>query len=258
MIKRAAGSSAPAWMVTFADLALLLMAFFVLMMSFSSVDLAKYRNVSESMSEAFNDALGAFDKPLEGRIGEEKADSDTFKEEAGNAASQIGESDDEARKKMQETFSTLKSVLRKEVTDGKVSVESSGNSVIIRFDDSAYFTAGSEGLSPAMTPVLQRVANVLMSSGGTIVVEGHTDSQPISTERFRSNWDLSTARAASVVTELLQYAPIDNDRVVVQGHADTKPVAPNDTAENRAKNRRVEIHIISEDGQNTTISVPTP
>ncbi|NQV73885.1 OmpA family protein, partial [bacterium] len=77
------------------------------------------------------------------------------------------------------------------------------------------------------------------------VVEGHTDSQPISTERFRSNWDLSTARAASVVTELLQFAPIASDRVVVQGHSDTKPVAPNDTAENRAKNRRVEIHIIS-------------
>ncbi|NQV80262.1 MAG: type VI secretion system protein TssL [Alphaproteobacteria bacterium] len=251
------GSHAPAWMVTFADLALLLMAFFVLMMSFSSVDLAKYRNVSESMSEAFNDALGAFDQPLAGRIGKEKADSDTFNKEAGNAASQIGESDDETRQKMEETFSTLKSVLRKEVTEGKVSVESSGNSVIIRFDDSAYFTAGSEGLSPAMAPVLQRVATVLLDSPGTIVVEGHTDSQPISTERFRSNWDLSTARAASVVTELLQFAPIANDRVVVQGHSDTKPVAPNDTAANRAKNRRVEIHIISDNGQTTTLSVPT-
>ena len=249
-------SGAPAWMVTFADLALLLMAFFILMMSFSSIDLAKYRDVSESMNDAFNDALGGFDKPLEGRVGDEKADSDTVKEEVGNAASQVGESEDETRKKMKETFSTLKSVLRKEVTEGKVSVESSGNAVIIRFDDSAYFTAGSEGLSPAMAPVLQRVANVLMSSPGTIVVEGHTDSQPISTERFRSNWDLSTARAASVVTELLQYAPIGDDRVVVQGHSDTKPVAPNDTAENRAKNRRVEIHIIGDDGSETTLSVP--
>lgn len=248
-------SGAPAWMVTFADLALLLMAFFILMMSFSSIDLAKYRDVSESMNDAFNDALGGFDKPLEGRVGDEKADSDTVKEEVGNAASQVGESEDETRKKMKETFSTLKSVLRKEVTEGKVSVESSGNAVIIRFDDSAYFTAGSEGLSPAMAPVLQRVANVLMSSPGTIVVEGHTDSQPISTERFRSNWDLSTARAASVVTELLQYAPIGDDRVVVQGHSDTKPVAPNDTAENRAKNRRVEIHIIGDDGSETTLSV---
>jgi chemotaxis protein MotB len=256
MMKQAMPSGAPAWMVTFADLALLLMAFFILMMSFSSIDLAKYRDVSESMNDAFNDALGGFDKPLEGRVGDEKADSDTVKEEVGNAASQVGESEDETRKKMKETFSTLKSVLRKEVTEGKVSVESSGNAVIIRFDDSAYFTAGSEGLSPAMAPVLQRVANVLMSSPGTIVVEGHTDSQPISTERFRSNWDLSTARAASVVTELLQYAPIGDDRVVVQGHSDTKPVAPNDTAENRAKNRRVEIHIIGDDGSETTLSVP--
>lgn len=249
---------APAWMVTFADLALLLMAFFVLMMSFSSIDLAKYRNVSESMSEAFNDALGAFDKPLAGRIGEEKADSDTFKEEAGNAASQVGESDEEMRQQMRETFSTLKSVLRKEVTEGKVTVESSGNAVIIRFDDSTYFTAGSEALSPDMAPVLQRVANVLLSSPGTVVVEGHTDSQPISTERFRSNWDLSTARAASVVTQLLQYAPIESERVVVQGHADTKPVASNETAADRAKNRRVEIHIIGEDGSDTTLSIPTP
>jgi chemotaxis protein MotB len=95
-----------------------------------------------------------------------------------------------------------------------------------------------------------------MSSPGTIVVEGHTDCQPISTDRFRSNWNLSTARAATLVTELLQYAPIGDDRVVVQGHSDTKPVAPNDTAENRAKNRRVEIHIIGDDGQETTLSVP--
>jgi chemotaxis protein MotB len=256
MSKKAVPTGAPMWMVTFADLALLLTAFFVLMMSFSSVDLAKYRNVSESMSEAFNDALGAFDQPLAGRIGQEQADSDTFKEEAGNAASQVGESDDETRQKMRETFSTLKSVLRKEVTEGKVTVESSGNAVIIRFDDSAYFTAGSEAVSLDMGPVLQRVANVLMTSPGTIVVEGHTDSQPISTERFRSNWDLSTARAASVVTQLLQYAPIKSDRVVVQGHADTKPVAPNDTADNRAKNRRVEIHIMGDDGSETTLSVP--
>jgi len=256
MVKKVLGPGAPAWMVTFADLALLLMAFFILMMSFSSVDLAKYRSVSESMSEAFNDALGAFDQPLAGRIGQEQGDSKVVREEAGNAASQVGESDEEVRQKMRETFSTLKSVLRKEVTEGKVTVESSGNTVVIRFDDSAYFTAGSERVGSDMSPVLQRVANILLSSPGTIVVEGHTDSQPISTERFRSNWDLSTARAASVVTELLQYAPIDSERVVVQGHADTKPVAPNDTAENRAKNRRVEVHIIGDDGNQTTLSVP--
>jgi len=254
-VKQVVGSNAPAWMVTFADLALLLMAFFVLMMSFSSVDLAKYRNVSESMSEAFNDALGAFDKPLEGRIGDEKADSDTFRKCWQRRLSG-------RRKRRRNPQEDERDVFEAEVgpskrgTEGKVSVESSGNAVITRFDDSAYFTAGSEGLSPAMAPVLQRVASVLMSSPGTIVVEGHTDSQPISTDRFRSNWNLSTARAASLVTELLQYAPIGDDRVVVQGHSDTKPVAPNDTAENRAKNRRVEIHIIGDDGQETRLSVP--
>ena len=88
------------------------------------------------------------------------------------------------------------------------------------------------------------MAGLIVSNDGEVTVAGHTDNVPISTKRFRSNWDLSTARAVSVAHELLENAPLDETRFVVIGHADTRPLAPNDTAENRARNRRVDISIV--------------
>ena len=114
----------------------------------------------------------------------------------------------------------------------------------IRFDDSAYFTSGSEAVSPEIEGVVIKMAPALAEAEGTIIVQGHTDDVPISSARFRSNWDLSTARAASVVHQLLQHTAIDPERIVVQGHADSKPLAPNDSPSSRSRNRCVEIHVV--------------
>ena len=82
------------------------------------------------------------------------------------------------------------------------------------------------------------------NNSGTVTVSGHTDNVPISNDRFRSNWELSTSRAVSVAHEILRAAEIDQNRVIVSGHADTRPRADNDNAENRSKNRRVDISIV--------------
>ena len=130
---RSSARRTPAWIITFADLVTLLLAFFVLMLSFSSTDLKRYRNVSDSMNQAFNDASGGtLDRSKQGQGGESASDSDeqgTF----SRMAQRIGESKrQEIQKQLEETFSTLKAVLKDEVKEGKVHIELGGNATIIR------------------------------------------------------------------------------------------------------------------------------
>lgn len=90
--------------------------------------------------------------------------------------------------------------------------------------------------------MLRKIGEAIAKTGGRITVEGHTDDIPLSGHhRYRSNWDLSGARASSVADYLTGYASVPRERVVVRGMADTRPVAPNDTREGRAKNRRIEV-----------------
>src|SRR5690554_4942497 len=94
-----------------------------------------------------------------------------------------------------------------------------------------------------MIQIIERVVVVLASCDGDVVVSGHSDDRPISSSQYRSNWDLSAARAVSVVHELVLNRKIPADRVIAAGRAETQPLVPNDSAENRARNRRVEISI---------------
>jgi len=107
--------------------------------------------------------------------------------------------------------------------------------------------------------VMDRISSVLATKPGRILVAGHTDNIPISTGRFRSNWELSSARAVTVLHSLLRNKSIDPDRVVVQGFAETKPMEDNATPQGRAKNRRVELVILrgSDTESGETISLPT-
>ena len=89
--------------------------------------------------------------------------------------------------------------------------------------------------------VMNRIGDAVVKSPGKVVVAGHSDDVPISTKRFRSNWELSSARAVTVVHALLQNPDIEATRVLVEGHADSHPLVPNDSSENRAINRRVEL-----------------
>ena len=141
------------------------------------------------------------------------------------------------------TYLKLTATLRREIESEMVRVELSDRAVVIRFSDLAFFSPGSETMMPDFRSVIARISIILGETGGIIAIQGHTDDIPISTRRFRSNWELSTARAVSVVHELLKGPAIDQSRVVVEGHADSKPIVPNDSAQHRAQNRRVEIHV---------------
>ena len=121
--------------------------------------------------------------------------------------------------------------------------DSPGGPLVIRFSPDVAFDPGRHELKQSFLPTLDKLARVLTVAPGQIIVAGHTDDVPIATTRYRSNWDLSTARAVSVVQRLLEHGTINPARVSAQGYADSRPLVPNNSQENRAINRRVEISI---------------
>ena len=141
-----------------------------------------------------------------------------------------------------EKFEAIRAALSQEILGGLAEVEKDGDSVIIRLGQQDSFQSGSADLQNSFASTLNSVGNALGQAGGMIRVEGHTDNVPIAfSERFRSNWDLSSARSASVANYLLDNTPVEPGRVTITGFADSKPIADNTTAEGRAQNRRIEV-----------------
>ncbi len=165
----------------------------------------------------------------------------------------------ERLKKLEKSAKLISNALGREIKAGSVDVELEGQKIIIRVREKASFGSGRAELKSAFRPLLAKVAKILKNSEGKIVVAGHTDNLPIYTERFRSNWELSSARAVSVVHEMMLATDMPADRFLIEGYADTHPVAPNDSAANRAKNRRVEIILMQgEDKEGEDISASAP
>ena len=139
----------------------------------------------------------------------------------------------------------LETVMKDEIREGKFELVAKKNVVTLRFPEKVTFFSGVADLQKDIQPTLDQIATIIAKTEAQdkIVVTGHTDSVPISTYRFRSNWDLSAARAVSVVHRILRNKNINRKRVLAVGSADVNPLASNDTWENRALNRRVEIRI---------------
>ena len=136
----------------------------------------------------------------------------------------------------------IRSALQDEIASGLAEVERDGDKVVIRLGQQDSFDSGSATLSAGFQPTLQKVGASIATVGGIIRVEGYTDNVPVGfSERFRSNWDLSSARSASVANYLIDNTNLEAGRLSVSGFADSKPVASNDTAEGRARNRRIEV-----------------
>lgn len=265
----------PAWVMTFADLMSLLMCFFVLLLSFSEMDVMKFKRLAGSMSQAFgvqqkfkaNDPPKGTSiiaqefspgKPAPTPLNEiwqkttdlSKSSLEVACQDMGS--SNIGESGD-AQKLLvvdkirdlvgetEENAIELATALSKEIAAGVIEVETEGRRIIVRVKEHGSFESGSATLSPNFKPVLRIIQDVLKESDGNIVVEGHTDDRPIATAQFRSNWALSSARAVSVAHGLFADGSIDEDRFTVTGYAATRPLVSHSTTAGRARNRRVEV-----------------
>lgn len=241
----------PAWIVTFADLATLLLTFFILLLSFAEMDVEKYRAMANSMTVALGGTPVLSDVPG-GQPVSLIATEPAPLTPAEPAPEQIPEliderADGDAPIRISagiiDLASALIEELETEVASGDLSVNYDQERVVIRFAEEAAFRSGEAQIKPAMIPILERVVEVLSSCTGDILVAGYTDDRPISSGRYRSNWDLSAARAVSVVHELVLNRDVPAKRVAAAGRAETNPLVPNDSPENRARNRRVEIAI---------------
>jgi chemotaxis protein MotB len=134
----------------------------------------------------------------------------------------------------------IKKSLSGEISKGLVAVGTDELKIIIRINDKGTFKSGTAELKIGFKPVMQKITQAVLESKGTVMVSGHTDDIPISTDWFRSNWELSSSRAVSVAQFMLT-KKLNPERVIVQGYADTHPLVPNTSRKNRSKNRRVEI-----------------
>jgi len=270
--------SLPPWLATFADLMSLLMCFFVLLLSFAEIDAIRFKKMAESMKDAFgvqreipaNEivmGVSVIKREFSPTIAEEsiveqvkQETTDTEKEHLKMHDPEVKPSIDELEKnqlqqelenRLQqeaiEQVAELQKALGLEISAGQVTVEREGSKVIIRIQEKGSFKSGSASLDPEFFAVMDKITAVLQDRSGKIVVAGHTDNIPIRTGRFRSNWELSSARAVTVLHAMLRNPRIEEARVLVEGHADTRPLVDNDSRENRAKNRRVELIVIKGD-----------
>jgi chemotaxis protein MotB len=254
-----ARSSAPPWIVTFADLMVLLMCFFVLMLSFSSMDPEKFKQMSGSLQQAFGvqtdvTATGepkgtsldakqfspAAPEPTDQHeVRQHTVDSDLNTLDLGlqQRLRELKAQEEAADQQAQQ----LRAIFRQEIDDGKLLIRQEGTNVTIQLLEKDSFPSGSANLETGSVDTLAKVGTLVSAMTGAITVSGHTDNVPVRPGgAYRSNWDLSAARASSVGHELLA-AGLDPARLMVTGHADTQPRAVNDSPANRALNRRVDI-----------------
>ncbi len=238
--RKAKNEEVPEWMVTFADMMTLLLTFFVLILSFSTTDVERYKSIAEAMQSSFGlqelnplSIIPADNPPKNENIIEPlKPQPSTEAEDA------------EIENQLESIGNRLETNFTDEIEKGVIIVERDEDHIIIRFPDESAFTSGSDYLEPAVVPVLQKVGQLISEYDMFTIVGGHTDDQPINTDRFRSNWDLSAARAVSVAHELTWLTDLEEEFLYVVGNADARPLVPNTSQENRIKNRRVEILLI--------------
>ncbi len=251
----------PAWVVTFADLMSLLMCFFVLLLSFSEIDAQKFKQIAGELSKAFGvqrdvpvlevpqGTSPIFDSfspaPPEPTVLEEVRQ--TTSDQQPELQTLKSPTEQAAETAMQETLEAttedIREILKDAIEDGRIDVakDQDQHRIVIRIEEKGSFPSGSAELTWEFESLLLEMARVLGTVPGKLTIEGHTDDVPIRTARFYSNWDLSAARAAAVANVLLATGDVEPTRLAVKGLADTAPRITNDSPENRAKNRRVEI-----------------
>ena len=263
-----ADAGAPAWVMTFADLMSLLMCFFVLLLAFSEMDVEKFKQLSGSMKQAFGvqrevkadeipkgtsiitqEFSPGIPQPTPFQVVQQQTTDDT----KDNLDFETGEKSEEATlaekiyeaavKRIRDEAEKLVEELKDEINSGLLEVEWSESEITVRLRERGSFNSGEAKLKPSFFKIIKRISLTLNKVNGKIIVAGHTDNVPINNYEFRSNWELSAARAANVVHYLTTQGKVKAERLQISAHAATRPLVPNNSWENRAKNRRVEIII---------------
>lgn len=231
------------WLVSYADFITLLFAFFVVMYAISSINEGKYRVMSDSIVSAFRNVPGAASRAM---VVVSPSDPAPMAIPLGRNPVRVKTDESQLVKKehLRNLAKELKQALAPLLAQGQVRVTEGALGITVDINASVLFAPGEARLDLGAVRALGAVGRVLAETDVPIVVEGHTDNVRISTPQFPSNWELSAARAASVVRLFIETA-VDPRRLTATGHADQRPVADNATAEGRQRNRRVAITIES-------------
>ena len=245
-----------AWAIPYGDLVTLLLAFFVVMYATSSVNEGKYKVLSDSLNAAFRGAprtmepIAIGDKPAKSKGGETLAGikpGQVIKFDADKVAEPKNEQapDDSAALQghLQKMSDDLETAMQELIDQEMIRIQRAPSWVEVEIKADILFPSGSAEIESSALTVLDRIASILAARPYPIRIEGHTDTRPIKTSQFPSNWELSAARAARIV-RLFEAHGIASSRMVVAGMGENRPLTDNNTAEGRNRNRRVTIVIL--------------
>ena len=251
------------------------MAFFVLLLSFSTMDAIRFKRMADSLKDAFGVQrdVPAYEIPTGVSVivqhfspaPTEPTPLEEVKQSVTHQLTRTQSSTDslkglmlqvnelkkliiQAKKaEIEAEADKIRTLLKDEINNGLVSIETKALKIIIRIHEKGSFLSGSAVLKAGFEPVLLKISEAIKQTKGKVVIGGHTDNIPIATDWYRSNWELSASRAVTVAQHILQKDGVAPVRIEVIGHADTIPLVPNTSPKNRAKNRRVEIVLVQND-----------
>ena len=241
------------WLISYADFITLLFAFFVVMFASSQTDKNKAQEISDSVKKALEqgatkpvareilggtvDNTGKGNAMMRGPGGSQKL---TVKKTEMIPPSKVTVTD------LLPSMKYLTQALAQEIKEGKVDVHLESRGLIVSLRQSAFFPSGGDEIATQTQGAMDKIAGVLKGLPNDVRLEGHTDAIPIHNGRFRSNWELSAARAIAMLELFSTQYEIPRERFGIAGYADTIPVDSNATPEGRAHNRRVDIAILNQ------------
>lgn len=245
------------WLITYADLITLLLAFFVVMFSISQTDLKKYQALAGSLQAAFNIEMGGRSGsgviplyPSGGSTsgaGNQEVDKkldEITKEKL--AREKLAEQQQQMREdtEFKKVAERIDKYAREEGIRNYITMEIDERGLLISIQDTVFFESGKAELTPKSKEILDKVAKIIFPLPNHIRIEGHTDNVPINTPKYPSNWQLSTDRATTVLVYLIEKHGFPPTRLSAAGYGEYRPRVPNDSEANRALNRRVDIVIL--------------
>lgn len=239
------GGVKPAWMQTYSDMVTLLLAFFVLLYSFSSIDVQRFYEVMAAIQHQFMGRTGILEGTVEpGAEAGESLDISDFMQDT--VTTTLGEREQtimEMMEQVEETYEQVQNFLREAGLEEDVEIRLEERGIVMEFPERILFDTGEAEIKEEFGPTLELLGEMLADLPNEVIIEGHTDNVPINTLLYPSNWELSVARAVSVTRQLVEEEGLAPERFAPTGYGEYRPIDTNETAEGRARNRRVSVVI---------------
>ncbi|WP_042223172.1 flagellar motor protein MotS [Oceanobacillus manasiensis] len=249
-IRRSKNKGAPKWMVTYSDMVTLILVFFILLFSMSQIDSVKFEAISESFRNRmifdFYPSPVPMENPTEHTRDEESGKNSNEFENPTQLENKTDDDDTTRQDSLDNLMENVEKYLEENELNNVISANRTEQGVVLVLQESIFFNSGEAEILERGQPFLTKIASMLDSLPNNVKVEGHTDDRPIESFRYPSNWELSSARASSVIRYLIEEYDFDESRFTSVGYGDTRPIVDNTSEENWAKNRRVEIVILEE------------